>query len=289
MKKFQILGVELGDVSVSLLLTFYALVSESRSKNPIIHDPKAEQIAAVLDGELLKSEDSYFQKLALGEIDKNLSVHISLRAKKYDEYVRDFINRYPCGTVVNIGCGLDTRFWRIDNGKVRFYDLDLPQVIQIRRKLCSETERYQMLATSVLDYTWMNEVLAHGADHCIFLAEGVLMYLDREDVKALVLELEKRFPGCELVCEVFNDFWLHRPFKSLLDIKMQRQFHLGKDVTFNFGLKSGREMEEWGQGIQLIDEWSYFESGEKKLGWMKVLGSFRLLKWTQWTVHYRLG
>jgi O-methyltransferase involved in polyketide biosynthesis len=289
MKRLQILGIELGDVSISLLLTFYALVLESQSENPIIHDPKAEEIASVLNRELLKSEDSYFRTLAKGEINQELSVHIALRAQKYDEYVKDFLKRHPCGTVINIGCGLDTRFWRIDNGKLHFYDLDLPHVIEIKRKLCRETERYHMLSASALEQVWMNVVLDNAAGPYIFLAEGVFMYLDMEDVKTLVLELKNRFPGCELVCEVFNHFWLRRPWKALVDFKMQREFHLGKDVTFSFGLKSGREMESWSPGIEFIDEWSYLESGEKKLGWTRLMGNFALLKRTQWTVHYRLG
>ncbi len=288
MKKLQILGIELGDVSISLLLTFYALARESRTENPIIHDPKAEEIASVLNRELLKSKESYFRTLAKGEINKDLSVHIALRAKKYDEYVKDFMKRYPGGTVVNIGCGLDTRFWRIDNGKARFYDLDLPRVIEIKRKVCWETERYHMLAASALEHVWMNEVLDHTVGPYIFLAEGVFMYLDRDDVKALVLELQNRFPGSELVCEVFNDFWLQKPWKMLLEFKMQKEFHLGKGVTFSFGLKNGREMESWAPGIEFLDEWSYFESGHKKLGWARLLGNISLLNRTQWTVHYRL-
>ena len=65
----------------------------------------------------------------------------------------------PDGVVVNIGCGLDSRFSRIDNGRVRFYDLDLPEVIEIKRRFFEENDWYHLIASSVLDYDWMAPLL----------------------------------------------------------------------------------------------------------------------------------
>jgi O-methyltransferase involved in polyketide biosynthesis len=230
-----------------------------------------------------------YKKLAEGKIDKNFIVHISIRARKYDEYVNHFLNQSPNGVVVNIGCGLDTRFWRIDNGEVNFYDLDLPEVIEIKKKLCKEVKRYHMLPSSVLDYEWMPKVLEYNSGPFLFVAEGVFMYLAKEDVKTLVLKLQKQFPGSELVCEVVSDFWLQKPWKGLLNFKMQKQFNLGKGVTFKSGFKNGKEMEYWGQGIEFIDEWSSFDSGEKKLGWLRFLANIKFIRMAQWTVHYQLN
>lgn len=289
MEKPEIFDVAISDVSTTLLLTLYSRALESRSKDPILTDPKAEEITARLNKELAKSDNRLYKQLAKGEISRDLIVHIALRAKKYDEYVRDFLKQSPNGVVVNIGCGLDTRFWRIDNGAVHFYDLDLPEVIELKRKLCAEEKQYHMLPSSVLDYDWMSKVLEQNSGPFLFVAEGVFMYLAKDDVKALVLQLQKQFPGSELVCEVFNDVWLRQPWKRLLDFKLQKQFHLGKDVTFKFGLKDGREMECWGQGIEFIDEWSYFDSREKKLGWLRFLAKIKFIRLTQWTVRYKLN
>jgi O-methyltransferase involved in polyketide biosynthesis len=120
------------------------------------------------------------------------------------------------------------------------------------------------------------------------MAEGVFMYLDKKDVRSLVLAIQKNFPGSELVCEVVNSVWLRPPFKKILDLKMQRQVHLGKDAMFRSGIRDSREMEQWHSGIQFLDEWSYFDSDEKKLGWLKILRHIELIRKTQWTVHYRL-
>ena len=75
----------------------------------------------------------------------------------------------------------------------------------------------------------------------------------------------------------------------MLDYKMQRQVHIGKDATFRSGIRDGREMEQWHSGIQFLDEWSYFDSDEKKLGWLKILKHIELIRKTQWTVRYRLN
>lgn len=289
MDKQELFDIEISDVSTTLLLTLYSHALESQSKNPILNDPKAEEIVANLNKELEKSGGRLYKNLAGGKIDGSVIVHISIRAKKYDEYVNHFLKQSPNGVVVNIGCGLDTRFWRIDNGKVNFYDLDLPEVIEIKKKLCKEVKRYHMLPSSVLNHEWMSEVPEHNIGPFLFVAEGVFMYLGYEEVKELVLKLQKQFPGSELVCEVVNDFWMHKPWKRLLDLKMRKEFHLGSGATFKSGIKTCKEMEDWGNGIEFIDEWSYFDSSEKKLGWLRFLGNIDLIRRTQWTLHYKLN
>lgn len=111
----------------------------------------------------------------------------------------------PDATIVNLGCGLDNRFQRIDNGEIAFYDLDLPDIIEIKKQIHKETERYRFISQSVFDYTWMNAI--KGNDF-ILLAEGVFMYCQEEDVKSLFLKLQEKFPGSVMVCEVVNSFWL---------------------------------------------------------------------------------
>jgi len=285
----EIFGIPIGSVSATLLLTLYSRALESLSDDPILSDPKAVELMEKLTPELAKADSRLYRQVSERKLSHDLVVHIALRAKKYDEYARNFLESSPGGTVVNIGCGLDTRFWRIDDDRVRFYDLDLPDVIALKSKLCAESERYTMLPSSVLDFNWMDRVTDESVGPFIFLAEGVFMYLPKKDVQALVLELQKRFPGSELVCEVFNQAWLRRPWKALLDIKLQREFHLGSDVTFQFGISDGRELERWAPCIEFIDEWSYFDSESKKLGLLlRLMSRIEFIRMTQWTVHYRL-
>jgi len=277
----------IGDVAATSFVTLYCHAIETLSENPVLFDPKSVEIITELNKTLSRSENTLDRALVDGTLDTRLVVHIALRAKKYDDYARDFLQRFPDGVVVNIGCGLDSRFLRIDNGRVVFYDLDLPEIIAIKKAFFTGTERYHLIASSVLDFDWMAPVLRHKGPF-LFMAEGVFMYLEVKDVRALVLEIQKNFPGCELVCEVFNSVWLSFPLKKILGYKMQRQMHLGKDAMFRSGIRDSREMEQWHAGIQFLDEWSYFDSDEKKLGWLRILRHIEFIKKTQWTVHYRL-
>lgn len=278
----------IGDVGATSLVTLYCHAIESRSDNPILVDPKSVEITAELNKTLARSEQPLERALVSGTLDRNLVVHIAIRAKKYDDYVRDFLSRHPDGVVVNIGCGLDSRFLRIDNGRVAFYDLDLPEIIAIKKGFFKESERYHLVASSVLDYGWMTPVRRHRGPF-LFMAEGVFMYLDGDDVRSLVLAIKKTFPGSELVCEVENSLWLGPVTKKMVGYKMQHQFHLGKGAMFRSGIRDSREMEKWQSGIRFLDEWSYFDSDEKKLGWIKLLRHIGWIRKTQWTVHYRLG
>ncbi len=284
----ELYDIKISDISETLLLTLYSHAIESKSKEPIIHDPEAVRIVEQLNKELLISKNRLHRNLANGKTKKSLAVHISIRAKKYDEYVKEFLRKAPNGIVVNIGCGLDTRFYRIDNKKVNFYDLDFPEVIEIKKKFISENDRYHFISSSVLDYDWILNLKKHEGPF-IFLAEGVFMYLNKDEVKSLVLKLQSQLPGCELVCEVVNDIWLSKPLKGLVNFKMQKELKLGQGVTYNFGMRDSNEMEKWNSGIKLIDDWSYFDASEKKLGFMKIFKYFQLLRKTQWTVHYKLN
>jgi O-methyltransferase involved in polyketide biosynthesis len=280
--------IGIGDIAHTAFITLYCHALETLSDNPILVDPKSVEIATELNKTLSLSNDPLDRILVSGTLDKRLVVHIALRAKKYDDYVQDFLRRSPNGVVVNIGCGLDSRFLRIDNGHVIFYDLDVPEVIAIKKTFFTEIERYHFIASSILDYDWMVPVLKHNGPF-LFLAEGVFMYLDRVDVRSLVLKLQEQFPGSELVCEVINSIWLKFPLKKILEFKLQWEMHMGKDATFRSGIQDNREMEQWHSGIQFLDEWSYFDAEEEKLGLLKVLKHIKFIRKTQWTVHYLLN
>ncbi|MBN1691410.1 MAG: class I SAM-dependent methyltransferase [Dehalococcoidia bacterium] len=289
MQKHGIFNIDINDVSSTMLLTLYCHARESRSADPIIDDPRAVEITAALNRQLAGSADRMYRDLADGKLNKKLITFITLRARQFDRYTQDFLSSRPDGSVVNLGCGLDTRFWRVDNGSARFYDLDLPGVIKIKRKLMSETDRYRMIASSVLDFRWMDLLKQHGSSPCLFLAEGLLMYLEKDSVRDLLLKLQTEFPGSELVCEVVHESVVNGWLKGAMNLRMQGELHLGQEATFVSGVRDGHEMESWSPGINLLSEWSHFDSDEKKLGWARLFGKIPGMRRVQWTVHYRLG
>lgn len=278
------------DISETLLIPLYARAQETLSKNSIINDQKAVEITEKLNKIFATSKSPLHQRLVKGKIrrtaNKKLTAFLSLRTKKFDKYCLDFLKHNPNRTIVELGCGLSSRFSRIDNGTVVWYDLDLPEVIEIRKQFFQETTRNQMIASSVLDYRWMDKL---PTNNMLFIAEGLFMYLHEEEVKSLVLEMQKKFPRCELVCEVDNTFVINTLKKKRWKKKFQRDHHLGPEVTLHFGIQDGKELESWGQDITFLDEWTVFDDHEKKLGWMNLFSFSKRLRKAQWIVHYQLN
>eukprot|EP00831_Metopus_contortus_P044409 TRINITY_DN3561_c0_g1_i3.p1 TRINITY_DN3561_c0_g1~~TRINITY_DN3561_c0_g1_i3.p1 ORF type:complete len:154 (+),score=35.58 TRINITY_DN3561_c0_g1_i3:110-571(+) len=107
--------------------------------------------------------------------------------------------------VINIGCGLDTRFERIDNGKVIWYDLDLPQSIKLRKNFFKEDDRYKMISKSVFDNSWINDIKEKNRK-VLVIAEGILMYFSKEEVVSILDMLQRGFNECECLFEVTTPF-----------------------------------------------------------------------------------
>ena len=279
------------DISETLLIPLYARARETQSKNPLITDRKAVEITQQLNPVFAASDSPLHRQLATGKIRRTanikLTAFLALRTRRFDRYCQEYLQRAPQGVIVELGCGLSSRFSRIDNGTVEWYDLDLPEVMAIRNRFFPQTPRCHPIASSVLDVQWM-ELVAPSQDHVLFIAEGLLMYLYEAEVRSLVRELQRRFPGCELVCEVENSFVINVLQKERWKKKFQRDHHLGPEATMHFGIREGRDLESWGRGIQFLDEWTIFDDREKKLGWMNLFRFSKRLRKAQWVVHYRL-
>lgn len=279
------------DISETLLIPLYARAVESQTDHPILIDKKAIEITQHLNTLFATSDSKLHKTLSKGQVrrrlGKKLNVTLTLRTRKFDRYCIDFLNKNPEGTIVELGCGLSTRFSRIDNKKLTWYDLDFPEVIEIRKQFFKETNKYHFIKSSVLDFNWMQQIQNHNKN-ILFIAEGLLMYLHEDEVRNLILQLQKRFPGCELACEIANSYVVKVLKRKIWRKKFQRDFHLGKDATFHFGIKDGKEFEKWNEGITFLDEWTYFDDKEKKLGWMNFFGRFEKMKKAQWIVHYQL-
>jgi len=266
----------LGGVAETLLITLYIRAMESQRPDALIKDDKAVALVTQMSYDF-----SRFDQIKMDEEDK---VAIILRNREFDRYVRDFLARHPEAVVVHIGCGLDSRFERVDNGQVVWYDLDLPDVIELRRKLIGgEGERYHLLACSVFDSTWLERVSIHRQLPFLFLAEGVLMYFEEAQVKSLVLMLQEHFAGAELVCDAFSPFLIRA---NNLRFRISRT---KISARYHWGLKRGKDLESWGKGICLLDEWFPFDRPEPRMAHVQWVRHIPLLAKVMGIFHYRLG
>lgn len=279
---------KLSAVEETAFLTLYARAIESQSDQPILKDEKAEEIVRRLDLILENRGTKMARQLITRKIDPRLVVHLTLRAEKYDRYTKSFLKKQPDATVVNIGCGLDSRFSRVDNGKTTFFDIDLPEMIAIKQQLLEENPRYHMIGKSVLDDTWMDEV-EKSVQPSIFLLEGVLMYLPEKDVKHLILTMLERFPGAELVCELTHRTWVEGFWGKMAALKMRSRTKIDQAARFKFGVSSPEELAEWSEGIEFLEHWFYMDDGHRKIGWMRIFRNWKIFRTAQYTAHYRFS
>ena len=172
-------------VAETLLIPLYMRAKESRRNNPILYDKAAEWLA-----DSLEYDYSQFDGAKLSE------VGCVVRGWYFDCAVRRFIKAHSHPVVVNVGCGLDTRFQRIGDGKAVFYDLDLPEVIALRRELIPEQPGNVYIAASLLETDWMDDLRRkHPEAEFIFIVEGGTDVLLREASKILPASRGDPFRG----------------------------------------------------------------------------------------------
>ena len=161
--------------------------------------------------------------------------------------------RYPNATGINLGCGFDDKFVQVDNGTLRWFDVDLPDQIEKRRKVYEDRERCIMLEGSALDGQWTRNI--PESNMYIIVMEGVLEYFSKEQVKTCLNMLCDSFPHGYLLAE------LHSPILEKNSKHHDAIKHT--NATFGWGTKSGEEYIELEPRMSLISETSYNEEMKK--------------------------
>ena len=183
--------VDLSGVSETALMTLQVRASEARRPDGVIDDPIAVSLVDSIDFDFAKFGYTRRQDMAL-------------RAIGFDDHTRRYLVTHPEATVVALAEGLQTSFYRLDgsgvNSQFRWLTVDLPPIIELRRKLLPPSDRVTMLAQSALDYSWMDHV---DASKGVFItAEGLLMYLQPEEAMGLIAACATRFPGGQMMFDL---------------------------------------------------------------------------------------
>jgi O-methyltransferase involved in polyketide biosynthesis len=253
----------------TLLVPLACRAIESTCPDAILHDPRSVELYTALGG----SRDFL---LGMSEHDRLFTV---MRMRQFDTFARSFLARNPGGVVVDIGCGLDTRFDRLDDGTLTWLGVDLPEVIRLRRQWLPDTARCTTIGQSMFELSWLDEVARHKKP-VIFLAEGVFPYFSTRDVKPMLLTMAGRFPSAELVFDAMAPFvaWLHKSSSVLKRSGAQALWDA----------KNPAELETW--GLRLLERWSYFDKPEPRLGSAaNLMRRIPPLANTAYVLHYRLG
>jgi O-methyltransferase involved in polyketide biosynthesis len=179
----------LGAVQQTLFIPLAARARESGKKRALLRDPKAAEIVASVDFDEAKYGRGWGGFVTV------------LRTVIFDTWAGDFLAGHPAGTVVEIGTGLNTRFERVDNGRVHWIDLDLPDTIELRREFFTDSDRRQMVAASALEEEWLATVQASPEPY-FFVADGVLTYL--AEAPQVITRIAGRFPGALIAFDTYT-------------------------------------------------------------------------------------
>ena len=259
MKKIEMTGVP-----ETMIQTLYARAMESEREGHLIYDKKAMEIVKEMDYDFTKAKE-----------DAMMRNGVVARTIVLDELVQNYVTAHPNAVVINIACGLDTRFYRVDNGKLRWFNLDLPVIIEVRKKFLEETGRVSVLPYSAMNEAWAEEVHKTLSEEekadkkdkengkaneketrpTLVIMEGLTMYLSLEEVRKIFEIIRNHFTDATVLVETMSPFVVkHIKEKSIEASK----------AKFTWGVKNGRILAKELPGFEPVKDVSLVE-GMKKL------------------------
>ncbi|MEN3358243.1 MAG: hypothetical protein V7637_2225 [Mycobacteriales bacterium] len=223
--------VALTGVPETLLWTLYHRALEAGRADPVLTDPMAV--------DLVESIDYPFER-QFGA-NAGLAQGQALRARRFDTEVHRFLAEHPDGTVVALGEGLETQFWRVDNGRVRWLSVDLPETVEVRQRLLPAEPRLRTYAGAAQDGGWMDEV--DQGRGVLITAQGLLMYLRPGQVRRLIAGCAQRFPGGALVFDAVPRWFSAQTIKGQLGTGQLGKGHGYRPPAMPWSLDPGQQRQ----------------------------------------------
>ena len=236
--------IEKNTVQETLVIPLFGRLVCSEHFPELFSDPEAKRICDSLDYD-------FAEKRKKMESAAGLFGALEVAQRQYDLRceAESYLKEHPKAAVVNLGCGLDDTFSKVDNGRCRGYNIDLPDVIRVRNELLPAGERETNLAFDLNDLSWMDRIEAE--DGAVFFAAGVFYYFRTEEVKRLFSAMAERFPGAVLAFDSCNR----------RGAKLMRKTWLKEagitDVDAFFSLEEESELAGWSRHFASVTARSY--------------------------------
>lgn len=242
-------------VEKTMLLTIYTKAKHSREKNHKFYDEKAIEVISKIDYDF-----------TMAEKDKLMQMGVIGRTIVLDDMVGEYIKKHPDCTVVNIASGMDTRFNRLDNGMIKWYNVDLKNSADFRLKYIPDTDRVKTLAYSAMDEKWAGEIESDG--DLLFIIEGLTMYLKEEENKKILNIIDDNFDSCT----VFSEIMPPVSVENTKEVSVEET-----NSEFIWGLKKGSELMrlnsnlKWVKDVNLFDGVNVYRSIFRLITWFPLL------------------
>ncbi|MDG4668392.1 class I SAM-dependent methyltransferase [Mycobacterium sp. 236(2023)] len=186
--------VDLHGAPQTMLATLYAKALDADEPDSLLNDTWARDIVAQIDYDWSATT-----------ITRRTAPSVTIRSAHFDSWTKEFLAANRNAVVLHAGCGLDSRYFRIQPGDgVDWYDIDYPEVIALRRRFYPKTPGNHVIAASATDPAWLSEIPDDRP--ALLIGEGLTMYLTKADGLALLRRVVGRFPSGELQFDAFN--WL---------------------------------------------------------------------------------
>jgi len=236
----DLVRVDLTGPAQTMLSTLYCKALDAGFEQPILGDTFARQAVDRIDFD--------WSSLKIADLWTPL---VTVRTAQYDIWASQFLAAHPHATVIHLGCGLDSRVFRLDPGPdVQWYDVDYPDVIDLRKKVYPSRENYHLVATSATDPSWLDQI--PNDRPTLLLAEGISMYLTPQDGAELLQHVVDRFPSGELQIDFYN--WVTVRTQKIQ--RLQRQ----SGSTLYWAVNSPEDVLKNVNGIRLLDAVTFFDA-----------------------------
>jgi len=224
----------------TMLMTLSGRAIQSQWKNPILRDPWAEEAMRHIDYDLNKQLTGVASWSMWKDIGPAI---IATRAATFDLLTTRFLTDHPDAIVLQVGCGMDSRVFRVNPPvSVQWFDVDYPDVIDLRRQLFPERAAYHLIGAPLEDLHWLDEVPRDRPG--LLVAEGVLHYLSETEVKALLNAVVAHFPGGQMIFDICNSMIVKRAGSNVG----------GTGATYKWGLDDPQDIKQLEPKLELIKE-----------------------------------
>ncbi len=247
--------MNLEGVEKTMLLTLYAKAKHSKDKNHKFYDSKAIEVISKVDYDFSIAEKDRFMQL--GTIARTIVL---------DDMVTNHIKVHPDCTIVNIASGMDTRFNRLDNGKIHWYNVDLENSANYRLKYIEDVDRVKTLAYSAMDPKWASEIKIRK--DVLFIVEGLTMYLNQKDVEDIINIIDGNFDSCTVFMEIMPPISVRNTKEESIE---------DTNAKFIWGVKKGNELTKfnhnfkWIKDVNLFDGVNVYKPHYRIVTWLPIL------------------
>lgn len=203
------LHIEKNTIQETLIIPLYARKLCNKWYPSLYSDPAASALIDRLDYDF-----SAVEKQSSGMMQRFGALEIAMRQIDLAIEIKEYLAEHPNAAVVNLGCGLDQTGENCDNGTCKIYNLDMPDVIEVRNQLLPAADRIKNIPCDMNDTKWFSEI--DGSEGAVFFASGVVCYLKTKDAKELFNKMAVAFPGGKLVCDTFGKTALKLMMKTFI-------------------------------------------------------------------------